>query len=187
MLNLEKGQKIDLSKIAPSATKFRLGLGWDERKGSSLYEYDLDAFAVLCDENRNGLDMVYFNQKESKVKDFVKLDGDNLTGSKDGCDENIFVNVTKWDDRVKEILFGCNIYDCVKRRQNFGQIDKAFIELEANGDILAKFDLSEDGSNFTYYVLGRLYKHNESIKFEASGKGGNKSDLNQIYNDLKNL
>lgn len=187
VLNMEKGQKLDLSKLAPGASEFKLGLGWDPKKGVSPHKFDLDAFAVICAEGRVYQDMVYFGQKQSKAAGFVSLDGDNLTGVGSGPDENITIDTTKWPADCKEVLVGCNIYECHTKNQNFGQVDNAFIQIETGGQKLANFDLTEDGSTMTYYVLGRLYQHNGSVKFEATGKGGNKPSLNEIANDLINL
>jgi tellurium resistance protein TerD len=184
---MEKGQKLDLTKLAPGASKFILGLGWDPRKSSSPHDFDLDAFAVICGEGRVYQDMVYFGQKQSNAGGFVSLDGDNLTGAGDGPDENVTVDTSKWPVGCTEVLVGCNIYKCHERSQNFGQVDNAFIQIETGGQKLANFDLTEDGSTMTYYVLGRLYQHNGSVKFEATGKGGNKPSLNEIANDLINL
>ena len=46
MIDLSKGSRINLSKEAPGATKFILGMGWDARKTDGT-DFDLDASALL--------------------------------------------------------------------------------------------------------------------------------------------
>ena len=46
-LNLQKGQKIDLTKNNPGLCKLLVGLGWDTNKYSGGYDFDLDAVAFL--------------------------------------------------------------------------------------------------------------------------------------------
>lgn len=50
MIDLSKGSRINLAKEAPGATKFILGMGWDTRITDGA-EFDLDASALLLDEN----------------------------------------------------------------------------------------------------------------------------------------
>jgi tellurium resistance protein TerD len=191
ILNLEKGANFSLNKIAPTATKFTIGLGWDIKESSSEFEHDLDAFAIITDSNSKPVDCVYFGGKTSKVQGFLELDKDNLTGEGEGCDENIFLDATKYPDFCKEVFIGCNIYDNIKRKQNFGQVSNAFIQISAeiNGkdEIVAQYDLTEDASTNTYFMLGRLYKHNGEVKFQAIEKGGKADDLNQIINKCPNF
>ena len=46
-LNLQKGQKIDLTKGNHGLSKLLIGLGWDTNKYSGVYDFDLDATAFL--------------------------------------------------------------------------------------------------------------------------------------------
>ena len=75
-LNLEKGQKISLSKEAGGTlTKVTMGLGWDVAKkggmlgglfGSSGGSVDLDASCVMFDDSNKIIDTVWFRQLKSK-------------------------------------------------------------------------------------------------------------------------
>lgn len=181
-LNLTKGQKIDLTKANPGLKTIRLGLGWDVKSGSGS-DFDLDGFALILKEDKwkEVSDMVFFRQLEAPG---VKHSGDNLTGAGDGDDESI--TITLPEVKGNAVLIGCNIYQAAERRQNFGQVKNAFIKVynHDTNEVLAKYDLSEDNSADTGFVLGRVYNHNGEWKFEAVGQGKN-GDLNQIAQTYK--
>ena len=65
------------------------------------------------------------------------------------------------------------IYDAEGRRQNFGQVNNAFIRIydETSGEELLRYDLGEDFSIETAAIFGELYKHGGEWKFNAIGSG----------------
>ena len=50
-LNLQKGQKVDLTRGNPGLSKLLIGLGWDTNKYSGGFDFDLDATVFLLGEN----------------------------------------------------------------------------------------------------------------------------------------
>ena len=101
--------------------------------------------------------------------------GDDPTGgnSDGGDDEVISVDLTKVDGKVTEILFVVTIHEAAARRQNYGQVRDSYIRIvdDSNGQEIAKYELGEDFSIETAVEFGRLYKHGNQWKFEASGVG----------------
>ena len=99
--------------------------------------------------------------------------GDNKTGAGDGDDEQIRINLTAIPENISRIAFTVTIYEAEERRQNFGQVNNAFIRIynENNGEELLRYDLGEDFSIETAVVFGELYKHNGEWKFNAIGGG----------------
>lgn len=65
------------------------------------------------------------------------------------------------------------IHDAEARRQNFGQVQNAFIRIVNNVSQheIVRFDLNEDYSTETAMVFGELYRHNGEWKFRAVGQG----------------
>lgn len=176
-VSLEKGGKVELTKTNPGLKKLNIGLGWDVKQGGGE-AFDLDAFALLTTGGKftEAKNLIYFNNKTGEG---VVHQGDNLTGQGDGDDETITLNLS--DLKSDDVVLGVNIYKAVERKQNFGQVKKAFIrayDAETKQE-LAKYDLSEDFSSATGAVLGRVYKHNGEWKFQAVGEQKN-GDLNQI-------
>ena len=74
---------------------------------------------------------------------------------------------------VDKIVFPVSIYDADSRRQTFGQVRNAFIRVvnQADGNELARYDLSEDASTETAMVFGELYRNSAEWKFRAIGQG----------------
>ena len=96
MVNLVKGQKVDLTKGNAGLKQIIVGLGWDANKYDGD-NFDLDSAAFLLGANgkvRNSDDFVYYNNlKHSSCA--VQHMGDNLTGLGNGDDEQIIVDLTK--------------------------------------------------------------------------------------------
>ena len=99
--------------------------------------------------------------------------GDNLTGAGAGDDEQIKIDLSKIPANITKIAFTVTIYDAETRRQNFGQINNAFIRIydELSGEEILRYDLGEDFSIETAAVFGELYKHGNEWKFNAIGSG----------------
>ena len=99
--------------------------------------------------------------------------GDNLTGVGDGDDEQIKIDLSKVPDNIEKIAFTVTIYEAEQRRQNFGQVNNAFIRIynEVTGEEMLRYDLGEDFSIETAAVFGELYKNGSEWKFNAIGSG----------------
>ncbi len=71
------------------------------------------------------------------------------------------------------LLILVTIYDAESRRQNFGQINNAFVRVidELKNEEILRYDLGEDFSIETAAVFGELYKNNNEWKFNAIGSG----------------
>lgn len=174
-ISLQKGQKVDLTKGNPSLTKIMIGLGWDVNAFDSGADFDLDAAAFMLGENGKcptEKEFVFYGNLEHHTG-AVKHMGDNLTGSGEGDDEQIFVDMSLVPANVSRIAFTVTIYDSDVRRQNFGQVSNAFIRIvdDTTGTEIIRYDLGEDFSIETAVVVGELYRHNGEWKFNAIGSG----------------
>ncbi|MEZ3503245.1 MAG: TerD family protein [Lachnospiraceae bacterium] len=174
-VNLQKGQKVSLTKGNPGLTKVVVGLGWDVNQFDTGGDFDLDAAAFMLGDNgrvSGSGDFVFYGNL-MHTSGAVQHMGDNLTGVGDGDDEQIKVNLSAVPGSVSRIVFTATIYEAETRRQNFGQVNNAFIRIfnETNGEELLKYDLGEDFSIETAVVFGELYKNGEEWKFNAIGSG----------------
>ncbi|MDD1641427.1 MAG: TerD family protein [Methylococcaceae bacterium] len=145
-INLQKGQKISLSKESGGAlSKVVMGLGWDAKKsgggmlkgmfgGGSSSSIDLDASCVLFNDQNKVVDTVYFGQLKSRDGSIVHT-GDNRTGDGDGDDEQIIVDLDKIPATVK------------------------------------RYTLSAQGSH-TAQIMAKLYRHGGEWKMHAIGENG---------------
>ncbi|MBQ3693107.1 MAG: TerD family protein [Clostridia bacterium] len=174
-INLSKGQKVDLTKGNPSLKNLMVGLGWDVNAFDGGYDFDLDASAFVLGANGKcptDKDFIFYGNLVHQ-SGAVEHMGDNLTGSGDGDDEQIVVDLSKIPPHIEKIAFTVTIYDADVRRQNFGQVSNAYIRIvdQATGQEVIHYDLGEDFSIETAIVVGELYKRNGDWKFNAIGSG----------------
>jgi len=165
---------MSLNKEAPGLNKIFVGLGWDPRAASGE-EFDLDGSAFLIGESgkvRSSADFIFYNQLKS-TDGSVEHTGDNRDGGGEGDDETINVTLNSIPTDVVKIAFTVTIHDADARRQNFGQVNNAFIRIvnKDNNEEIARFDLSEDASTNTAMIFGELYRHSGEWKFRAVGQG----------------
>jgi tellurium resistance protein TerD len=175
-VSLSKGGNVSLTKEAGAAGlgAVAVGLGWDARTTTGQ-EFDLDASAIGLGADGKALSdghFVFYNNLTSP-DGAIQHQGDNLTGEGDGDDEVIHINLPTAEPVLDKVTFLVSIYDADARGQNFGQIRNAFIRVVniANGQELARYDLSEDASTETAMVFGEVYRAGAEWKFRAIGQG----------------
>ena len=195
-INLQKGQKVDLTKGNAGLAKIMVGLGWDPVKkagggflggllgGGGGQNIDCDASVIMLDANgklSKKQNLVYFGNLNSPCGS-VKHMGDNLTGAGDGDDEQIIIDIKKVPQDIHKLVFVVNIYDCVKRKQDFGQIQNAFIRVvdSSTNKELIKFNLTDNYAGRTALVVGEVYRHNNEWKFAAVGEGTTDTSLSEL-------
>ena len=174
-ISLKKGQKVDLTKTNPGLKNILIGLGWDTNKYDGGKDFDLDSSVFLLGANgkvASDDDFVFYGNLKHKSGAVEHL-GDNLTGAGDGDDEEIIVDLGKVPENVAKIDFTVTIYEAEERKQNFGQVENAFIRVvnKATNEELIRYDLGEDFSIETAVVIGELYRNKGEWKFNAIGSG----------------
>ena len=174
-VSLKKGQKVDLTKTNPGLNSITVGLGWDVNRYDSGADFDLDASAFLLGANgkvTGDKDFIFYGNA-NHPSGAVNYGGDNRTGEGEGDDEQILINLGKIPADIEKIDFTVTIYEAEERRQNFGQVNNAFVRIvdNATGEELIRYDLEEDFSIATAVVVGELYRHAGEWKFNAIGSG----------------
>lgn len=171
MINLEKGQK-----VAISLEKVCVGLGWKPNEGTGA-EFDLDASAFMLGANKKTPEdsyFVFYNNLKSPDGS-VESSGDDRTGgnSAEGDDETLTVDLPKVNPAIQEIIFLATIHKAEERKQNFGQVQDAYIRIynALTNEEIAKYELGEDFSVETAVEFGRLYRKDGAWKFDAMGIG----------------
>lgn len=196
-INLKKGQKIDLRKSNPGLSAVRVGLGWDPVDqggggflkslfGSGKADIDCDASVFLLNGDSKPVDLIYFGNLRTR-NDSIIHTGDNLTGEGEGDDEVILVDLDRIDPNVNKLLFVVNIYDCVRRGQDFGMIQNAYIRImdAKNNSEIARYNLSDDYRGKTGLLVGLIYRYNGTWKFNAIGEGTRDTGLNDMKKNLE--
>ena len=173
-ISLSKGGNVSLSKTDPSLKNVLVGLGWDARPTDGA-DFDLDASAFMVKEDgkvRSDSDFIFYNQTKSTCGS-VEHTGDNRTGAGDGDDEAVVVLLDKVPADVQRVVFCVTIHDADMRKQNFGQVNHAYVRVvnkDCNNEV-ARYDLSEDASIETAMIFGEIYRHSGEWKFKAVGQG----------------
>ena len=189
-VNLQKGQKVDLTKGNAGLKSLVVGLGWDPvKKKFSLFnkqeEIDCDASAILISESTGKLagpiDVVYYGQLQHR-SGAVRHCGDNLTGDGDGDDEQIIVELNRVPADYNKIVFVVTIYQARERQQHFGMIQNAVIRIvdADTGTELCKYNLSENYDGKTAMIFGEVYRYNGEWKFGAVGEPTNDNGIADI-------
>ncbi|MDI1230876.1 MAG: TerD family protein [Methylobacter sp.] len=173
-ISLTKGGNISLSKTDPTLKNLIVGLGWDARPTDGA-DFDLDASAFLVKEDgkvRSDSDFIFYNQTKSTCGS-IEHTGDNRTGEGDGDDESVIMLLDKIPADIQRVVFTVTIHDAELRKQNFGQVSKAYVRVvnKDSSSEVTRYDLSEDASIETAMVFGELYKHGAEWKFKAVGQG----------------
>jgi tellurium resistance protein TerD len=173
-ISLQKGGNVNLSKEAPGLNKMVIGLGWDTRATDGA-AFDLDGAIFLLNTGgkvRSDADFVFYNNLKSTDGSIVHS-GDNTTGAGEGDDETVTIDLTKVPADVDKIAICVTIHDADARKQNFGQVSKAFVRcVNATGNAeIARYDLSEDGSTEAAMIFGEVYRAGADWKFRAIGQG----------------
>lgn len=176
-INLSKGERINLSKEAPSLKNAGIGLGWDTNTSDTGGAFDLDASVFMLGTNGkipNEKYFVFYNNLQSPDSS-VKHLGDSRTGEGSGDDETIQIDLNKVEPAVQEIVFVVTIHEADTRKQNFGQVKNSFIRIydQATEKQVAKYELEEDFSRETAIEFGRLYRKDGEWRFQAVGQGYN--------------
>ncbi len=174
-ISLQKGQKVDLTKSNPGLSKIIVGLGWDVKKYTGGYDFDLDAAAFML--NADGkiikdIDFIFYNNLKSQCGSVQHM-GDNLTGEGEGDDEQIIIDLSKVPSNIEKIAFTVTIHEADTRNQNFGMVSNSFVRIVNAVDNLEiiRYDLGEDFSIETALVVGEIYRHAGEWKFSAVGSG----------------
>ena len=173
-VSLTKGGNVSLSKEAPGLSAIIIGLGWDPR-ATDGQDFDLDGSVFLLGTNgkvRSDGDFIFYNNKAS-ADGSVAHSGDNRTGQGEGDDETVTVDLSRVPADVERLAVCATIHEADARRQNFGQVAKAYIRVmnAAGGAEIARYDLSEDASTDAAMTFGEVYRHGNEWKFRAVGQG----------------
>ena len=176
-VNLSKGQRISLEKVAPGLSEAFVGLGWDTNITDTGEDFDIDASVFLLGSNEKLVSdshfIFYNNLTSPDPHKSVEHMGDNRTGAGEGDDEVIKVNLKQVPADVNKIVMTVTIHEAEQRQQNFGQVQNAFVRIvdaKAKKEVV-RYDLSEDFSIETALIMAELYRKDGEWRVNAVGAG----------------
>lgn len=133
---------------------------------------DLDTIVSYKEWEREGGEWNEKMRSESRPIDPEK----SVIGSIDeeeGGEEIIDIDLTKVNPDVEEIVICVSIYEWNKRKQNFGQVENAYVKISKvnnnDNDVEYQYDLTEDFSGCAAVEFCRLYRKDNEWKLQAVG------------------
>ena len=176
-VNLSKGQRISLEKVAPGLSEVFVGLGWDTNITDTGADFDIDASLFLVNNSEKLISdshfIFYNNLTSPDANKSVEHLGDNRTGAGEGDDEVIKVKLKQVPDDVNKIVMTVTIHEADQRQQNFGQVQNAFVRVvnAADNNEVVRYDLSEDFSVESALIMAELYRNDGEWRVNAVGAG----------------
>ncbi|MCU6794129.1 TerD domain-containing protein [Paenibacillus sp. WQ 127069] len=170
-ISVVKGQKADLTKNNPSLTQVIIGMGWRNANGVDL---DFSAFVLGANGKvSRDEDLIFYGNPVGANHAVSLTTGDkrNMAGLTDR--EQVTIQLGNVPAQYSKIAFTLTVYEGEKRKQNFAQVDDAYIRImdPASGSELLRYNLGKDFSVETAVVVGELYRYNSDWKFNAIGSG----------------
>jgi len=176
-VNLSKGQRISLEKVAPGLSEAFVGLGWDINITDTGQDFDIDSSIFLLDSNEKLISdshFIFYNNLTSPDPDeSVEHLGDNRTGAGEGDDEVVKISLKQVPPDVHKIVMTVTIHEAEQRQQNFGQVQNAFVRVvdaQENKEVV-RYDLTEDFSVETALIMAELYRKDGEWRINAVGAG----------------
>lgn len=176
-INLSKGERISLEKVAPGLVQIFIGLGWDINVTDTGGDFDIDGSIFLLDSNEKLISdkhFIFYNNLTSPDPDkSIQQRGDNRTGAGEGDDEIIDVNLKTVPSDIAKVVLTVTIHEAEKRKQNFGQVSNAFVRIVncENEEEIIRYDLTEEFSVETALIMAELYRKDGEWRMNAVGAG----------------
>lgn len=180
-LDLHKGALLDLTKREPGLKHIIAGVGWDANNAVPAFDLDISAFLLNADKKiTSAADIIFFNNRSASG---VTISPDNRSGSGEGDDEQITIDLDAVPANIMAIDFVVNIFEAQARRQTFGMVKNSYIRLlnsDNNNAELCRFRLKEEYGSSTAVIFARLKRDGSDWQFETLGEGKVAKDLNDI-------
>lgn len=185
MIELTKGQELALvDDDGRPLGRLQLGVGWDKAPtagfiGTGAPEIDLDASAVLFG-NGQLMDLAFYNNLQTRDGS-VTHQGDNKTGSGEGDDEVLTVDLSKVHPQIDTLVFMVSSY----QGHSLEWIHNAYCRLVDDREVeLARYTLSL-GVPETGLAMAKIFRDGDAWRLRAIGEGINAKVPSESVNALR--
>ncbi|XZO03614.1 MAG: pentapeptide repeat-containing protein [Microcoleus sp.] len=174
-IELTKGERFNISQEVPNFNKLAIALGWQVSQTAQNCDIDASVFMLAADGRIPDEKYFVFYNNLTSPDGAVRHSGDSATGQIEGDDETVYVDLSKINAAIQEIVFVVTIHEGQEKHQSFSQVTNAFIRLynSENGNELVRYNLNQIFSEETALEFGRLYRKNDEWRFQAVGQGYN--------------
>ncbi|MEG4342534.1 pentapeptide repeat-containing protein [Microcoleus sp. A003_D6] len=174
-IELTKGERFNLSKETPNFSKIAIALGWQVSQTAQNCDIDASVFMLAADDRIPDEKYFVFYNNLTSPDGAVRHSGDSRNGQIDGDDETVYVDLSKINSAIQEIVFVVTIHEGQEKNKSFSQVTNAFIRLYNRETLseLVRYNLNQIFSQETALEFGRLYKKNGEWRFQPVGQGYN--------------
>ncbi|MEG3894136.1 MULTISPECIES: pentapeptide repeat-containing protein [unclassified Microcoleus] len=174
-IELTKGERFNLSKETPNLSKIAIALGWQVSQTAQNCDIDASVFMLAADGRIPDEKYFVFYNNLTSPDGSVRHSGDSRNGQIEGDDETVYLDLSKINSAIQEIVFVVTIHDGQQKNQSFSQVTNAFIRLYNSENLseLVRYNLNQIFSQETALEFGRLYKKNGEWRFQPVGQGYN--------------
>ena len=174
-IELTKGERFNLSQEVPNFNKLAIALGWQVSQTAQNCDIDASVFMLGADGRIPDEKYFVFYNNLTSPDGAVRHSGDSRNGQIEGDDETVYVDLSKINSAIQEIVFVVTLHEVQEKNQSFSQVTNAFIRLynsETESE-LVRYNLNQIFSEETALEFGRLYQKNGEWRFQAVGQGYN--------------
>jgi len=162
---IQKGQKVTLGVGLP-LTALKVCFGWNSTNAEC--DVDVSAFMLGADGRVIGDEwFVFYGQTNSP-------DNSTIFRMDNGADREIIdINLQTLNPTVKKIVFVLTINEALEKRLHFGMMKDAYVRIldpHTNSELVS-FKMTDYYSNVISMMIGEVYQHNGTWKFNAVGNG----------------
>lgn len=182
-INLHKNEVIKLRKKDASLEEAMIGLGWSAKNVPDTFDFDLDVSCFMLsseDKILSDRHFIYYNNKTSPDQAVIHTGDDrvgtnsSINNQEDNDNEQIIIDFSKIDNKVKKLAFCITIHEAKKRFQNFSMCENAYVRLLNNKteQVLLRYDLNHDfsqGKNSAVLVCEIYRDQDNEWTFQAIG------------------
>ena len=174
-IELTKGERFNLSKETPDFSKIAIALGWQVSQTAQNCDIDASVFMLAADGRIPDEKYFVFYNNLTSPDGAVRHSGDSRNGQIEGDDETVYVDLSKINSAIQEIVFVLTIHEGEEKNQSFSQVTNAFIRLYNRETLseLVRYNLNQIFSQETALEFGRLYKKKGEWRFQVVGQGYN--------------
>ncbi len=174
-IELTKGERFNLSEKVPNFNKLAIALGWQVSQTAQNCDIDASIFMLGADGRIPDEKYFVFYNNLTSPDGAVRHSGDSRNGQVEGDDETVYVDLSKINSAIQEIVFVVTLHEGQQKNQSFSQVTNAFIRLynSETGSELVRYNLNQIFSQETALEFGRLYRKNGDWRFQAVGQGYN--------------
>ena len=130
MIELRPGETLALHAVAPATAVLRVGFEWDAVLNNRPFEIDLATFLLDARDRTPGdRYLVFYNNPRSPCRTVLLHQSDDGASGDSAVAATFTVDLARVPYGIRRLSVAAVIYDAAARRQHFGQVRRARLQL----------------------------------------------------------